>query len=334
MLPNVTNISKIRLTHARFFIFKTMHALARKHARCQVKNNARISQKTRTDDEFRTLELVKERFKRTPRREREKREVPQRRHGQNIDQDWGSIWPVARTFHPATVPLPIRQGYPATSQPIPDKYGNAELMKIPNFLHLTPPVIERQCLALKKFCTPWPAGLETREKQIINFPLTLSTSSYLHSSPSIRDPRARVVTMKVPVDALNLDKHALNKLLRLVVDRYDPKTGLLTLVADRCPLSNQNQEYLQYLLTVLVNESKKSGPFSHEENDLFENRVFSWSKVQTDTTQRRLNEVRGEAMSSEFVQEYEKVVTEIHNSGEDDYTISQYRDAVLKLYGL
>jgi len=292
-----------------------------------------LSRTRSNDDEFRTLELVKERFKRTPRREREKREVPQRRHGQNIDQDWGSIWPVARTFHPATVPLPIRQGYPATSQPIPDKYGNAELMKIPNFLHLTPPVIERQCLALKKFCTPWPAGLETREKQIINFPLTLSTSSYLHSSPSIRDPRARVVTMKVPVDALNLDKHALNKLLRLVVDRYDPKTGLLTLVADRCPLSNQNQEYLQYLLTVLVNESKKREAWE-DEKDITDREEFQFDDSSSAKNIKLLQEVRGEAMSSEFVQEYEKVVTEIHNSGEDDYTISQYRDAVLKLYGL
>lgn len=32
---------------------------------------------------------------------------------------------------------------------IPDKYGNLELMKIPNFLHLTPPHIKKQCAALK-----------------------------------------------------------------------------------------------------------------------------------------------------------------------------------------
>jgi small subunit ribosomal protein S35 len=31
----------------------------------------------------------------------------------------------------------------------PGKFANAELMKIPNFLHLTPPAIERQCQALK-----------------------------------------------------------------------------------------------------------------------------------------------------------------------------------------
>jgi len=285
------------------------------------------------EDEFRTLELVKERFKRTPRRKREIREVPQRRHGQNIDQDWGSIWPVARTFHPATVPLPIRQGYPATSQPTPDKFGNAELMKIPNFLHLTPPVIERQCLALKKFCTPWPTGLETPEKQSSHFPLTISSSTYLHSSPSIRDPRSRIVTMKVPVSVLNLDKTGLNKLLRLVVDRYNPKTEILTLVADRCPLSIQNRDYLQYLLTVLVNESKKVEAWE-DEKDITDREEFQFEDSSSNKYVKMIQELKSEPVPSEVVQEYAKIVTDLHNNGEDDYTISQYRDAVLKLYGI
>ena len=32
---------------------------------------------------------------------------------------------------------------------IPSKYANAELMKIPNFLHLTPAHVQKQCAALK-----------------------------------------------------------------------------------------------------------------------------------------------------------------------------------------
>lgn len=48
-----------------------------------------------------------------------------------------------------------------------------------------------------EFCTPWPAGLETVAKQEKHFPVTVSKSSYLHSSPSIRDPKARIVTLKV-----------------------------------------------------------------------------------------------------------------------------------------
>ena len=40
----------------------------------------------------------------------------------------------------------------------PTKWANAELMKIPNFLHLTPPVVKKQCGLLKRFCTPFPEG--------------------------------------------------------------------------------------------------------------------------------------------------------------------------------
>lgn len=114
----------------------------------------------------------------------------------SVDQDWGSVWPGPRSFHPATVPLPIYQGF-VEKGASPSKYANAELMKIPNFLHLTPPVIKRQCEALKQFCTPWPTGLETSEKQEKHFPLELIYSDYCHSSPTIRDPLSRIVTLKV-----------------------------------------------------------------------------------------------------------------------------------------
>ena len=57
------------------------------------------------------------------------------------------------------------------------------------------------------------------------------------------------------MESLKLDEHALDKLLRLVQSRFDPETRILTLVADRCPLSSQNEEYLNYILTVLYNES-------------------------------------------------------------------------------
>ena len=76
-----------------------------------------------------------------------------------VNQDWPSVWPASRTFHPASVPLPVRQGFAhLQGQATPEKYANVELMKIPNFLHLTPPAIKRHCEAIKKFCTPWPKG--------------------------------------------------------------------------------------------------------------------------------------------------------------------------------
>ena len=75
------------------------------------------------------------------------------------DQDWKSVWPGARTFHPASVPLPVRQGFAQLKgQVTPGKYANVELMKVPNFLHLTPPTIKAHCNSIQKFCTEWPKG--------------------------------------------------------------------------------------------------------------------------------------------------------------------------------
>lgn len=113
-----------------------------------------------------------------------------------VDQDWSNVWPGPRTFHPATVPLAVRQGYDQ-KRASPGKYGNAELMKIPNFLHLTPPAIKKHCSALKQFCTEWPKGLETDEDCDRHFPMTTITTDYCHSSPTIKDPKARIVTIKV-----------------------------------------------------------------------------------------------------------------------------------------
>ena len=85
-------------------------------------------------------------------------------------QDWGSVWPSHRTFQPSAVPLPIRQGViQQKGQITPAKYANPELMKIPNFLHITPPMIKRHCNKLKEFCTPWPEGMYGSGIEFINF---------------------------------------------------------------------------------------------------------------------------------------------------------------------
>ena len=59
-------------------------------------------------------------------------------------------------------------------QVVPSKHGNTELLKIPNFLHLTPPVVKKHCEAIKKFCTPWPAALHTDEDVDKHFPLQVT----------------------------------------------------------------------------------------------------------------------------------------------------------------
>ncbi len=71
----------------------------------------------------------------------------------SVDQDWTNVWPSATFFKQSAVPLPVRQGYSKNMSENdglpPVKYGNTELIKIPNFLHLTPPHIKKQCAAIK-----------------------------------------------------------------------------------------------------------------------------------------------------------------------------------------
>ena len=45
-----------------------------------------------------------------------------------------------------------RMGYAQNKCVTPDQYANLELMKVQNFLHLTPPAIEQHCEALRSKC--------------------------------------------------------------------------------------------------------------------------------------------------------------------------------------
>lgn len=118
----------------------------------------------------------------------------------SVKQKWGNVWHGPKTFHPSSVPLPIRQGYlhhKDNKRPPPDKFANAELMKIPNFLHLTPPTVKQQCEAIKKYCTAWPAGLETDAECEKHFPIEFISSDYCHGLPTIRNPLSRIISLRV-----------------------------------------------------------------------------------------------------------------------------------------
>jgi len=59
----------------------------------------------------------------------------------------------------------------------------------------------------------------------------------------------------VKLSSLELDEHARDKFLRLVGERYDEKTDIVTITTDSCPLKKQNYDYAQYLLAALYHES-------------------------------------------------------------------------------
>ncbi|NXY19845.1 RT35 protein, partial [Atrichornis clamosus] len=83
------------------------------------------------------------------------------------------------------------------------------------------------------FCTEWPSALDSDEKCEQHFPVEIETVDYVSSGTSIRNPKARVVTLRVKLSNLNLDEHAKKKLVRLVGERYCQETDVLTITTDR-----------------------------------------------------------------------------------------------------
>lgn len=251
----------------------------------------------------------------------------------------------------ATVPLPLRQGFvESRSQASPGKFANAELMKVPNFLHLTPPVISKQCEALKKFCTPWPKGLETEEKQEKHFPVRVISSDYVHALPTIRNPLSRIVTIKLKLARLNLDQHARDKFLRLVDERYNAETDEVTIVTDRCPLKKQNFDHAIYLLTgeiradfVLIDLQEQFFLALYHESNFVED--WEKTKVEADMETYIWDNNKSKQAATEILswksdrkveppRAYGDTVELIFNDGENQYNIDKYKEQVVKMLGI
>ncbi|KAM4734626.1 small ribosomal subunit protein mS35 [Anableps anableps] len=259
-----------------------------------------------------------------------------------LDQDWTSVYPAAAPFRSNAVPLPVRMGYPVKGGVPPEKKGNLELIKIPNFLHLTPAAIKKHCEALKPFCTEWPSALDTDAKCDEHFPVKIESTDYVSAGPSVRNPSARIVRLKVKLSSLNLDDHARKKMLKLVGERYCKDSDILTIRTDSCPLRQQNYEYAMYLLTVLYHESWKIEPWEAEKTpaDMEE---YSWEdspsqKNILDTLLRMKvagegeeAEVRKQLLGREEVLEYKDSVERLKNEGASESSMLQYKEAVRKI---
>lgn len=255
-----------------------------------------------------------------------------------LDQDWTSVYPTAATFKPSAVPLPVRMGNPLRRGAPPDKYGNLELMKVPNFLHLTPLAIKKHCAVLKEFCTEWPAALSDDDQCKQHFPIELKSMDYVFAGPSIRNPKARVVTLQIKLSSLNLDKHGRKKLIKLAGSRYNAERDTLTIQTDRCPLRMQNEDYAMYLLTVLYHESCKTEAWESEkeEGDMDE---YIWEgsmseKNALQTLSMSCATSSEEILQSPSVQEYRSAMLNLHNEGETEDSISTYKESVKKMLNI
>ena len=272
-------------------------------------------------------------------------------------QDWTNVWPSARVFHPGTVPLPIFMGYtrPDSKEVPAGKFHNPELLKIANFLHLSPPAIKKQCEALKKFCTEWPKGLETDEKCDKHFPININTQEFVFSGPSLRWPYYRIVELSVKMSDLSLDYHAKDKMKRLLMEKYDPKTDTIRIIASRCPTRRQNYEYAYYLLTAVYFESLVRILFDLQlfyfklclqlqkvedwESEKTESdwEIYYWDKSKSKEAivnyvkQVKPDVKEEEIMNDEVVKSYAKSVSKLYDEKGDKTILEEYKQNVLKL---
>lgn len=153
------------------------------------------------------------------------------------------------------------------------------------------------------------------------------------SSPTIRNPLARIVSIKLNLSILNLDEHALDKFLRLAKERYNPETDELTLVSDRCPLKKQNYDYSMYLLTALCHESKIKEPWE-DTKSIVDMEKYIWNLNKSkETSEDVLNWGKSEknlTASKKYVDSVERLM----NEGENRQNLDQYKLAVLEMLGL
>ncbi|XP_061677686.1 small ribosomal subunit protein mS35 isoform X2 [Syngnathoides biaculeatus] len=271
---------------------------------------------------------------RRPRREA----GPPRTEKMTEDLDWTAVYPAAAPFRASAVPLPVRMGYPVKRGVPPEKKGNLELIKIPNFLHLTPAAIRKHCEALKPFCTAWPSALDTDGECERHFPIQVESSDYVSAGLSVRNPAARVVHLRVKLSSLNLDDHARKKMIKLVGERYCKRTDVLTITTNSCPLRQQNYDYAMYLLTVLYHESWKTEVWESEKT-VADMEEYSWEdspsqKNILDTLSRESDaaeEERERLLGRSEVQEYKDSVVRLKNQGGSEDAMRQYKEAVKKV---
>ncbi|KAL3986348.1 Mitochondrial ribosomal subunit family protein [Acanthocheilonema viteae] len=269
-----------------------------------------------------------------------------RKEEMSVEQDWPSVWPTARSFRSSVVPLPVRMGarrHPERRAPFKTE-GNLELVKIPNFLHLTPAAIERHCNAIKKFCTKWPEKLDKKACQKF-FPLTVSYCDYVHQGNSLRDMRSRVIIVHLKLSALHLNEHALDKLIRLAGDRYNPENDILTIVTDRCFTRKQNYDYAMYLLIALYSESSKVEDWEVKKFEdirlISRTTDFKGSKMENDLQHLLINmkdEQSNETITRQKIdlklEEFSKSWEKYRNNKETFETVRSYAESIKKLLGI
>ncbi|MEN2498996.1 MAG: 28S ribosomal protein S35, mitochondrial, partial [Marteilia pararefringens] len=262
--------------------------------------------------------------------------------------NWADTWPNSSTYNHSICPLPLYQGYRVGMHnklrkvAPPPAYGNLELMKIPNFLHLTPDHIKRHCEALKSLCTYLPKNSDPHTnqvtsdevKQLLNdeLPVELTSQDILYDSADFYHEISRRVRLTICVDRFNFNDSEKSKFVKLVGDRYDSETGVFTIEAEKCPTRQQNYDYAMYLLKVVYHECKKIAEWEKDDKkDLEDLDRFDWHKSQSIT---RIADIKSKGckIRPEVEAAYKDSVSNLfHNPDLSDAEIT-YKESVKRIY--
>jgi len=139
------------------------------------------------------------------------------------------------------------------------------------------------------------------------------------------------------MSSLDLDAHAKDKLSRLIGKRYNPKTDIITLTVENCPLRKQNYDYAMYLLTALYHESWNLEPWEDQKSEQdMEKYVWDGSISQKKVAQiLSLDYKDGQPFpTTPTIDKYVDATTMLHNDGEDLSAVHEYGKGVREMLNL
>lgn len=122
--------------------------------------------------------------------------------------------------------------------------------------------------------------------------------------------------------------------MRLVDNRYDTETDIVTITVDRCPVRKQNFEYAQYLMTALFHESFIVEPWESwkVEADM---EYYDWQQNKSkESTEAMLKWGKSKDEPIKSTDDFAKSVEALFNEGENEPNLQEYKHEVLKLLEL
>ncbi|XP_012496413.1 PREDICTED: 28S ribosomal protein S35, mitochondrial [Propithecus coquereli] len=127
--------------------------------------------------------------------------------------------------------------------------------------------------------------------------------------------------LKVKLSSLNLDDHAKKKLIKLIGERYCKTTDVLTIKTDR-----KTEEW----------EKNKTEADMEEyvwKNSSSEKNILE-TLLQIKAAEKKTDVNKEELLGTKEVEDYRNCVVTLKNEGENENTLSQYKESVKRLLNL